>query len=65
MIQFPILYINKADCVGCSACICICPTSSITMFTDDEGFLYPVINTETCIKCFKCIKVCPVSLKKN
>lgn len=47
------------ECTGCSACFNVCPTSSITMETDKEGFLYPVINQTTCIDCNKCKNVCP------
>ena len=27
----PVLYENKADCCGCSACYAICPKSAIEM----------------------------------
>lgn len=36
---------------------------TISMLTDEYGFLYPVIDASTCIRCYKCIKVCP--LKKD
>ena len=48
----------KSDCSGCHACFSICPKDSITMSSDDEGFLYPVINKDTCIDCGLCEKVC-------
>lgn len=50
----------SGQCTGCSACASICPTDSITMCADKEGFLQPHINTESCIKCHKCEKSCPV-----
>ena len=50
----------KQDCCGCSACMQICPKQSITMVTDNEGFLYPEVNNTTCIDCGLCEKVCPV-----
>ena len=40
---------KKPDCCGCSACSKICPVGAITMQTDKEGFLYPVIDDEKCI----------------
>lgn len=48
------------QCTGCSACSSVCPTNSITMREDKEGFLQPHIDTDTCIKCHKCEKTCPI-----
>lgn len=50
---------NK-ECCGCNACVQCCPKNCITMQTDKEGFLYPVVDAETCIDCGLCEKVCPV-----
>ena len=49
---------NKVDCCGCSACAMKCPKHCITMLTDSEGFLYPVVNKEACIDCGLCERVC-------
>ena len=65
MKEVPILFRNKEDCTGCTACYAICPKSAISMQTDEEGFDYPVINEEKCIKCNRCIKVCPIKSKKD
>lgn len=46
-------------CTGCSACSVACPTSSIVMERDEEGFLFPKV-LDTCIYCRKCEKLCPV-----
>lgn len=54
---------NAAECCGCTACESICPCNAITMFPDDLGFLYPVINTELCVQCGLCEKVCPLKNK--
>ncbi len=51
---------DKKQCTGCEACFNICPTRSITMVEDKEGFKYPKINEETCIKCGLCQKICPI-----
>ena len=51
---------DKSKCCGCSACMSICPTVAITMFPDEQGFLYPVADTVKCIGCGKCEAVCPV-----
>ena len=47
-------------CTGCSSCASICPTKSISMREDKEGFLQPRIDADTCIQCHKCEKTCPV-----
>ena len=49
---------DKTLCCGCSACAMKCPKHCITMQTDSEGFLYPVVNKEDCIDCGLCEKVC-------
>ena len=51
---------NKKDCCGCSACVQKCPKQCISLYEDNEGFLYPRINTESCINCGLCELVCPV-----
>lgn len=58
-----VLFENKEDCCGCSACYSVCPVSAIRMASDEEGFYYPVINESKCIGCHKCVKVC--AFKKN
>ena len=50
--------LNKSECSGCTACMNICPTASIIMQEDEEGFLYPSINGDSCIHCDLCKKVC-------
>ncbi|MBR1922832.1 MAG: Coenzyme F420 hydrogenase/dehydrogenase, beta subunit C-terminal domain [Paludibacteraceae bacterium] len=47
-------------CTGCAACASVCPTGSISMKEDREGFLQPHIDTKTCIGCHKCEKTCPI-----
>lgn len=53
-----VLYKNKANCCGCSACYAVCPVSAIAMKPDNEGFLYPEIDSKKCLKCGKCLTVC-------
>ncbi len=52
------LITNKENCTGCGACFSICPTKSISMVCDNEGFLYPSIS-DSCINCGKCERICP------
>lgn len=55
------LYDRKKDCCGCEACMNACPKDVIRMKSDEEGFIYPVIeNPEKCIHCNMCRNVCPV-----
>ena len=54
------IFSNKKECCGCTACKCICPTEAITMKSDNEGFLYPVVDENFCIACNLCIDVCPM-----
>ena len=49
----PELYENRENCCGCTACYSVCPASAVSMKTDEEGFLYPVIDAEKCIRCFR------------
>lgn len=51
---------DKHNCCGCSACVERCPKLCITMFEDEEGFLYPKVDEGKCIDCGLCEKVCPV-----
>lgn len=53
-----VLFENKKECCGCSACMNICPKDAITMVEDERGFIYPKIDYEKCIKCKLCKKVC-------
>lgn len=50
---------DKHNCCGCSACANVCPKTCIAMSTDEEGFLYPVVDMSVCVGCGLCEKVCP------
>ena len=60
--EVPVLFENKEDCCGCSACVAICPKEAVAMRADEEGFDYPFIDEMQCIRCYRCIKVCPLKL---
>ncbi len=56
--KLPLLYENRENCCGCSACYAVCPVKAIEMLPDEEGFLYPVVDAKKCVRCYKCIDVC-------
>lgn len=47
-------------CSGCEACVSVCPRDSISIRTDSEGFLQPIINKDSCVECHRCEKTCPI-----
>lgn len=51
--------LDKYNCCGCNACVQKCPKSCISMFEDEEGFLYPKVDFNKCVDCHLCEKVCP------
>lgn len=59
MREKPVMYRDKEECCGCTACYAICPVDAIEMGEDKEGFLYPYIDHSKCIKCYRCVNVCP------
>ncbi len=59
MNSIPVLFQNKSECCGCSACAAICPVDAIAMTEDAEGFEYPIVDESKCVKCHQCLKVCP------
>lgn len=59
MKELPILYREKEECCGCTACFAICPKGAISMVADEEGFEYPQVDGQKCVRCHACLKVCP------
>lgn len=52
------LFNNKSECCGCGECVSVCPKSAISMTSDQDGFLYPIIDNEKCINCGICKRKC-------
>lgn len=51
--------VNKNLCIGCGACVGICPVGAITM---ENGVAK--IDYSKCIKCLACESLCPVEAIK-
>jgi coenzyme F420-reducing hydrogenase beta subunit len=50
--------IKTDECFSCRSCEQSCPTKSITLEENQEGFFYPKID-ENCIHCGICLTKCP------
>lgn len=50
---------NKFSCSGCGACAVVCRHNAIQMMSDDEGFLFPILEKQKCVGCGLCNKACP------
>lgn len=48
--------VNQEKCIGCGACVSMCPVSAISF--DDNG--KAKIDKEKCIHCGACQATCPV-----
>jgi len=47
-------WVNQNKCIGCGACVNICPVGAISM---ENG--KAVIDQNKCIHCGKCLDICP------
>lgn len=63
--NLPVLFENKENCCGCTACYSICPKNAIVMKYDEEGFLYPIIDAVKCVCCKMCLSVCAFKLNQT
>ncbi len=54
-----IISVNIENCVGCNACIRVCPITdaNITKITD-EGKIITIIDPNKCINCGECVREC-------
>jgi uncharacterized protein (DUF362 family)/Pyruvate/2-oxoacid:ferredoxin oxidoreductase delta subunit len=51
---------HKELCIGCSACIRICPTDALELSRLKDGKFQVRIDDRACITCYCCHEVCPV-----
>lgn len=46
--------VDKDQCIGCSACVSVCPVSVIVMTDEGKAFV-----EDGCIDCLTCVGACP------
>ncbi len=51
---------DKERCIGCSACIRICPAEALELGRLKDGKYQVLIDDRACITCYCCHEVCPV-----
>ena len=51
----------KSKCTGCSACFNVCPSKSISLVRNEEGFFFPEVNEKLCSDCGECVSACQIS----
>jgi Fe-S-cluster-containing hydrogenase component 2 len=51
----------KDECIGCSACVGVCPVSALVMEDDGKAFCMEA----SCIDCGACVGTCPTSAIKQ
>lgn len=49
---------GKRSCCGCMVCAVVCPTSSISIHKDRDGYPVAEADVETCVDCGKCAEIC-------
>ncbi len=54
-------HLITSDCIGCTACVKVCPTSAIS----GERKALHVINSAICIDCGACGRICPSKAIEN
>lgn len=52
---------HEKKCIGCSACVKICPGKALVLDTKVSGINKILIDDAACITCFCCHEVCPVN----
>lgn len=56
---------NQANCVGCMACVDICPKNALQSEIKKDGHLYWKFDSSACVNCGQCTKICPVLAFNN
>lgn len=55
----------EKKCIGCMACVDVCPSRCISTNIGRDGFKYSVLESSKCISCGKCYAVCPLIAQKK
>ena len=53
--------INNSNCIGCQACVDICPADAINFSYDEWGQGSANVHSEKCINCGSCDNICPAT----
>jgi len=56
-IKYQRIVIDQDICIGCAACVAVCPHQALEMSKDNKAFMI----WEKCKDAFDCIPVCPVN----
>jgi len=48
--------VNRDTCIGCGACIDMCPVQAISLVDGKAS-----INPDVCVSCGSCVGTCPVN----
>ena len=54
--------VDPSKCVGCGACVKVCPVTAIKLEEQEDGNKKAKINPEICIDCAACEVECPVKV---
>ena len=52
--------VNGDICVGCEACVGVCPVGAISMIDGKSS-----VDPAACVECGACVETCPVSAISN
>lgn len=52
------IFEKREHCIGCGACVDVCPVTALELVAGEKGFYEPK-RKDTCIDCHKCETVCP------
>ncbi|MBP5771644.1 MAG: Coenzyme F420 hydrogenase/dehydrogenase, beta subunit C-terminal domain [Bacteroidaceae bacterium] len=51
---------DEDSCTGCLSCYNVCRHDAISLRTDDEGFIHPMVQSDLCVGCKQCENACPI-----
>ena len=52
--------VNNGYCIGCMACMGMCPNGAVNIKDGEWGFPVPIKN-ENCVNCGACLQECPAN----